>query len=109
MFPQVFLPAKKDSEQGSDRRHSGEGFRGSRERSAALALSLQRLADKPEAAVLIGYKRAFVATNPTGESIVSDLPVVRQLFGNPMRCTLLTQRLPYFEVSGDSCPLWPRF
>jgi hypothetical protein len=26
----------------------------------------------------------------------------------PMLCTLLTQRLPYFEVSGDSCPLWPR-
>ncbi|PYT65414.1 MAG: hypothetical protein DMG42_32195 [Acidobacteria bacterium] len=51
---------------------------------------------------------AFVGTNPTDESIVSDLPVGRQLFGNPMLCTLLTQRLPYFEVSGDSCPLWPR-
>jgi len=50
----------------------------------------------------------FVGTNPMDESIVSDLPVVLQLFGNPMLCTLLTQRLPYFEVSGDSCPLWPR-
>jgi hypothetical protein len=26
---------------------------------------------------------AFVGTNPTDESIVSDLPVVRELFGNP--------------------------
>ena len=51
---------------------------------------------------------AFVGTNPTDESIVSGLPVVRQLFGNLMLCTLLTQRLPYFEMSGDSCPLWPR-
>ena len=51
---------------------------------------------------------AFVGTNPMDESIVSDLPVVRQLFGNPMLCKLLTQRLPSFEVSGDSCPLWPR-
>src|ERR1700682_391006 len=39
---------------------------------------------------------AFVGTNPTDESIVSDLPVVRQLFGNPMLCTLLTQRRRYF-------------
>jgi hypothetical protein len=55
-----------------------------------------------------GKALAFVGTNPKDESIVSDLPVVRQLFGNPMLCTLLTQRLPYFEVNGDSCPLWPR-
>src|SRR5260370_39415332 len=50
---------------------------------------------------------AFIGTNPTDESIVSDLPVVRQLFGNPMLCTLLTQRRRYFEGRGDSCRLWP--
>jgi hypothetical protein len=55
-----------------------------------------------------GKALAFVGTNSTDESIVSDLPVVRQLFGNSMLGTLLTQRLPYFEVRGDSCPLWPR-
>jgi hypothetical protein len=50
---------------------------------------------------------AFVGTNPMDESIVSDLRVVRQLFGNPMLCTLLTQRRRYFEGRGDSCRLWP--
>jgi len=33
--------------------------------------------------------------------------VIRELFGDLMPCTLLTQRLPYFEVNGDSCRLWP--
>ena len=46
---------------------------------------------------------AFVGSSPTDESLVYDLPVGRQLFGNPMLCTLLTQRLPYFEVSSDPC------
>src|SRR5258708_2523901 len=65
------------------------------------------LADHPEVGLSMTTS-AFVGTNPTDESIVSDLPVVRRLFGNPMLRTLLTQRLPYFEVNGDSCPLWPR-
>ena len=38
-----------------------------------------------------GTALTFVGTNPMRESIVSDLPVVPQLFGNPMLCTLLTQ------------------
>jgi hypothetical protein len=50
---------------------------------------------------------AFLGTNPTDESIVADLRVVRQLFGDLMPCTLLTQRRRYFEGRGDSCRLWP--
>ena len=64
---------------------------------------------KDVAAALKGYAGIIVSamTNPTDESIVSDLPVVFQLFVNRMLCRPLTQRLPYFEVRGDSCSLWP--
>src|SRR5258707_9543531 len=49
---------------------------------------------------------AFLGTNPTDESIVSGLLVTRELFGDLMPCTLLTQRRRYFEGRGDSCRLW---
>src|SRR6266403_4422387 len=38
--------------------------------------------------------------------ISSGLPVTRELFGDLMPCTLLTQRRRYFEGRGDSCRLW---
>jgi len=76
-------------------------------RSAYLGQSEVRTAQSSPFTEQLDNTRAFAGTNPTDESIVSDLPVVRQLFENPMRCTLLRQRLPYLEVSGDSCRLWP--
>ena len=56
--------------------------------------------DSPDAQ--LNLHRARVRRNPP------PFTPHRQLFGNPMRCTLLPQRLPYCEVRGDSCPLWPR-
>jgi hypothetical protein len=70
MFAQVFShEAKKVSEQGSERRLPGEGFRGSREPSAALALSLQRIAGKPEAALAAApaIKQPHEPDEPVGQ------------------------------------------
>ena len=38
---------------------------------------------------------------------ITSEPVIRELFGDLMPCTLLTQRRRYFEGRGDSCRLWP--
>ena len=43
--------------------------------------------------------RLSVLTNPTDESVVSDLPVTRELFGDLMPCTLSTQRRQQFNSS----------
>src|SRR5260221_4867543 len=41
----------------------------------------------------------------TQEPPTSESPVTRELFGDLMPCTLLTQRRRYFEGRGDSCRL----
>src|SRR5258707_14341986 len=50
--------------------------------------------------------RAFVGTNPIGRLDNFRL-AGRELFGDLMPGTLLTQRRRYFEGRGDSCRLWP--
>jgi hypothetical protein len=103
--------------QGSRSGHDGSDFahHGGPRRQPGVA-AITKIFFKPDSKRMTARVRrkrhrllTFVGTNLTDESIVSDLPVVPQLFGNPMLCTLLTQRLPYFEVSGDSCLLWPPF
>src|SRR6266478_4364298 len=49
--------------------------------------------------------RAFLGPNPIGR--VDNFRLARrELFGDLMPCTLLTQRRRYFEGRGDSCRLW---
>src|SRR5260370_29693454 len=69
-----------------------------------LSLSMPHLCVSTELSVSCDK---IIVAPPHPSVPTSGFPVILELFGDLIPCTLLTQRRRYFEGRGDSCRLWP--